>query len=126
MADWADLLIIDVKHWDREAHIEWTGVSDEWPFQNLKTAAALGKDVLPRIPVIPGVNDSLKDAEGFSRKLKTAGVLKVQLLPFHQFGENKYTELGYGYGFSGRKALHSEELEDYRQAFLSAGIEAFF
>ena len=98
----------------------------ELPLRNLKTAIAAGKDVLPRIPVIPGFNDRLTDAEGLSARLKEVGADRCQLLPFHQFGENKYTLLGKNYYYRDVPALHREELEPYRCRFLDCGIRAFF
>ena len=82
--------------------------------------------MLIRIPVIPGYNDSLEDAAGFAEKLREIGADRVQLLPFHQFGENKYDLLGTGYAYRDVPALHREDLEEYRKVFLSHGIEAFF
>jgi pyruvate formate lyase activating enzyme len=34
--------------------------------------------------------------------------------------------LGRNYAFENVKALYPEDLEEYRQVFLAAGIEAFF
>ena len=123
---YADLLLFDVKHWDEEKHRAFTGVSNAPILANLRGALAQGKEVLPRLPVIPGVNDSTDDAREFSRLLRSAGAHQVQLLPFHQFGENKYRLLGQEYSFAGTPALHQEELAAYRQTFLETGIEAFF
>ena len=82
--------------------------------------------VLPRLPVIPGYNDSAEDAAGFVRRLREVGAGRVQLLPFHQFGENKYHMLGKEYAFAQAKALHPEDLQDFRQVFLANGMDAFF
>lgn len=120
-----DLVIIDVKHWDSATHREWTTVDNALPLQNLATAVASGTPVLVRIPVIPGVNDSLHDAAAFSRLLLSKGVREVQLLPFHQFGERKYELLGWDYRMAGVPALHEEDLEDYVAAFGDAGVRAY-
>ncbi|CBL06295.1 hypothetical protein MHY_14270 [Megamonas hypermegale ART12/1] len=56
----------------------------------MKYAISTGKKVLPRIPVIPKFNDSLEDAKRFCEVLHDVGSNQCQLLPFHQFGENKY------------------------------------
>ncbi|MBR2774881.1 MAG: hypothetical protein IKD73_07840 [Selenomonadaceae bacterium] len=50
----------------------------------------------------------------------------MQLLPFHQFGENKYNMLGRDYEFSHTKALHPEDLQDFQKVFVDAGINSFF
>ena len=121
-----DLAIIDVKHHDRRQHRQWTSVTNDLPLRNLAAAIDAGRDVLVRIPVIPGVNDGLDDAAAFCRLLTPIGVAEVQLLPFHQFGERKYELLDWEYTFAGVPALHEAELSDYRDTFVENGIRAFF
>ncbi len=120
-----DLLIMDVKHWDPAKHREWTTVGNELPLTNLSAAMAAGGDVLVRIPVIPGVNNSIEDAVEFSRLLLPRGVREVQLLPFHQYGERKYDLLGWDYRMAGVPALHEEDLVDYIAAFAENGVRAY-
>ena len=79
-----------------------------------------------RIDVTHAFNDSLEDAERLSARLGEAGADCCQLLPFHQFGENKYALLGKDYPYRDVPAFHREDLEDYRQIFLQNGINAFF
>ena len=42
-----DYFLFDIKHWNKEKHIEGTGVSNELPLNNLKTVFQAGKTVLP-------------------------------------------------------------------------------
>lgn len=121
-----DTILFDMKHWDADAHCKATGVSNKLPLQNMKAAIEAGKDVLPRIPVIPGFNDTITDAEGFAARLLEIGARRCQLLPFHQFGENKYDMLGKDYRYHDVPALHREDLENYHAVFQRYGIEAFF
>ena len=131
-----DEILFDMKHPDSAAHRRGTGVGNEVILDNLARAVELaagpdggqsgGKNVLVRIPVIPGYNDSPADAARFAEKLRELGADRVQLLPFHQFGENKYDLLGTDYTYRDVPALHREELEEYRKVFLTHEIEAFF
>ena len=121
-----DLLLFDVKHWDEAKHLEGTGVSNRLILDNMKRAIASGMRVLPRLPVIPGYNNTLADAKGFAARLKETGACEIQLLPFHQFGEKKYDELGKPYAYTDVPALHEEDLKDFRQVLLDQGIRAFF
>ena len=121
-----DLLLFDMKHYDEKKHLSVTGVSNALPLKNMAAALAAGKELLPRIPVIPGFNDSPEDALGFSARLRELGIPRCQLLPFHQFGENKYDLLGRNYAYRDVPAQHREELESWRQVFLSQGIDAFY
>ena len=89
VAGQADLLLFDMKHWNEKKHIEGTGVSNLPILANMKKGVEMGMKILPRIPVIPGFNDSFEDARGMSERLHEVGLDEAQLLPFHQFGENK-------------------------------------
>lgn len=121
-----DYILIDMKHWDPIKHKEYTGVDNSIILENMKYAIQQGKQLLPRTPVIPEFNDSLDDAKGLADKLNYVGAKRVQLLPFHQFGENKYELLNKDYIFKDTPALHKEDLKDYQQVLLDAGIDAFF
>ncbi len=121
-----DTILFDVKHWNSGTHKKGTGVPNELILSNLKYAFSTGKDVLPRIPVIPGFNDSPEDAQNLARVIREAGGTECQLLPFHQFGENKYEQLGRAYAYKDVTAYHREDLEEYRQIFIRHGISAFF
>ncbi len=118
-----DLLLFDIKHYDSQKHFAYTNVYNETIIFNLKTAIEQGKDVIIRIPVIPGINNSLEDAHGFCNLLKEVGAIKVNLLPFHQFGEKKYTLLNKKYGFAGVSQLHEDDLQDYKEIFIKNGLD---
>ena len=121
-----DTILFDVKHWNSDKHKKGTGVPNELILSNLKYAFSQGKDVLPRIPVIPGFNDSPEDAKNLARVIREAGGAECQLLPFHQFGESKYEQLGREYAYKDVTAYHREDLKEYRQIFAENGINAFF
>lgn len=120
-----DYILFDMKHWSSGKHIEGTNVSNELPLLNMKHAIENGKTVLPRIPVIPGFNDSLEDAKEFSKTLLNLGINKCQLLPFHQFGENKYHLLNQKYDYENVPSYHPEDLKEYLNVFIENNINAF-
>lgn len=113
-----DLLLFDVKHYDTNCHFEGTGVHNEQIINNLKWAFHKGLEILPRIPVIPGFNDSIQDAAGFASLLTEIGLKKVQLLPFHQFGERKYEMMHKEYAYKNVRALQKEDLTEYQNEFI--------
>lgn len=126
LAQQLDLLLFDVKHYDSQKHFEGTQVHNEQIIANLRWALDHGVHVLPRIPVIPDFNASLEDAKGLANLLVSVGAKRVQLLPFHQFGEKKYELLNKVYEMKDKKALHPEDLTAYQQIFLDQGIDCFF
>ena len=121
-----DYLLMDVKHHDRQEHKRWTGGYNDLPLRNLSRAVSRGIDICVRIPVIPGVNNTLQDARAFAALLRRLRVEQVQLLPFHQFGERKYALLGRPYRMAGIAALRQEDLLDYRDLMRAEGVEAHF
>ncbi len=121
-----DLLLFDMKHYDDNKHIEHTGVSNKLIIENMKYACAINKDIIARIPVIPGVNDQLYDAASFCTLLQEIGIKEVNLLPFHQFGSKKYELLNMKYAFENIKQLHPEDLYDYQKVFTDYGFNCYF
>lgn len=126
LAPQLDLLLFDVKHWDSAKHRAGTGAGNEQIVDNLRWGHRQGLNILPRIPVIPGFNETLEDGAGIAGLLRETGFTRAQLLPFHQMGERKYEFLNRGYALTGVKALHPEDLAEYRQVFLDRGIDCFF
>lgn len=121
-----DYILFDMKHWNPATHKQFTGVDNTFILENIAYAIKIGKTVLPRTPVIPGFNDSLEDAKALAHTFHTIGATRVQLLPFHQFGENKYEQLQQDYFYKDTNALHKEDLQNYQQILLDEGINAFF
>lgn len=121
-----DLILFDVKHYDTNMHLKMTGVSNEKILNNLIWALQNNIETLVRIPVIPGFNTEIKDAKKFVSLFKEIGIKKVQLLPFHQFGQNKYNLLNREYVYKDTKALYPEDLCEYQDIFLQEGIDCFF
>ncbi len=121
-----DLLLFDVKHVNNQKHQEGTGVTNDLIKANLNWLIANNINVLPRIPVIPGFNNTLDDAKEIATYLAKINIKKVQLLPFHQFGEKKYDLLNRDYTLKNVKALYPEDLADYQKVFIDNQIDCFF
>ncbi len=118
-----DLIFMDLKHYDPEKHYEGTAVHNQQILKNMKTALAHHENVIIRIPVIPGYNDSIEDAEQFAGLLESLGAKNVELLPFHQFGSQKYKYLNREYAFEDVPQLHTEDLYEYQKVIEEKNIE---
>lgn len=121
-----DHMLVDLKHVDAAKLREHTAGKADLMLENLRWAINNHPDVLPRTPVIPGFNDGLDEARAMARWLKANGGTRVQLLPFHNYGEGKYALIDKEYTLHGLKNLHPEDLRDYQQIYLDEGIDAFF
>lgn len=90
-----DLIFMDLKHPDSQAHRRFTGLGNEVILQNLQKAAALGVPMVVRIPTIVGVNaDDATMQRAFAFISKYCPGARVELLPYHRYGEAKYDTLG--------------------------------
>jgi pyruvate formate lyase activating enzyme len=50
-----------------------------------------------RVPLLGGINTDNENLEAVARFAVKAGVREVHLLPYHRFGESKYTKLNRDY-----------------------------
>lgn len=120
-----DEWIMDVKHYDNSKHMEWVGVPNTRVIENMKMAAEHHGDVLFRIPLIPGFNDSEEDAKGFAGLLKdyTAGQnVRLEILTYHEFGKGKWEQCGFTYTMKSAK-ISPETLLSFERIFRENGIE---
>ncbi|WP_392486779.1 trans-4-hydroxy-L-proline dehydratase activase [Haloimpatiens sp. FM7315] len=122
LANKADLFLYDLKFMDSEKHKKYTGVSNEVILQNLKLLSSMNKNVFVRIPIIPGINDddwNLKHSAEFLSKLN---VSKVNLLPYHKYGRDKYKRAGLLYKICDIKEPSEEKMKEILELFLEYGL----
>lgn len=92
--------IMDVKHYDTVRHKEWVGVSLENTTKTLRKVSEVHDDMLVRVPLIPGFNDSEEDAENFTKYFcenMNIEKVKVEFLAYHEFGKGKWEQCGMEY-----------------------------
>jgi pyruvate formate lyase activating enzyme len=92
-----DVCLHDHKLTDPERHKKWTGVDNSRILENFKKAYETFPNArfIARTPLIPGVNDDeahIRAVLAFIRPHKN--VVDYELLPYHRFGESKYSFLG--------------------------------
>lgn len=108
---WVDLLLLDVKHGDPQRLQAVTGAHLDRILSNLAQARSLAKEIVLRVPVIPGFNNEPEDLRGILRLAVQTGVSQVDLLPYHLLGKSKYTQLGRAYPYEDKyPALEKESL----------------
>jgi len=124
---YTDLVLYDLKQMDTEKHKEYTGVSNERILENLKKIDEEGLPIWIRIPVIPGYTDDeeniIKMAD-FLRELKN--VERVDFLPYHSYGEQKYPELDMDYRLKETKPPSREKMQKFKEIFESRKLEEVF
>ena len=68
---------------------------------NLAALVRAGIRVIPRVPLIPGFTLTPANLERIFARLTSLGLTEVHLLPFHRYGEPKYTLLGKRFQLAG-------------------------
>ena len=120
-----DLFLFDLKHGDQELLRKTTGADPFVIQENLWLAAESGKEVLGRVPVIPGFNHTLEAMEGIFRLAASCGVKAVDLLPYHVLGKSKYARLGRPYPMGDWPALEKQDLLPYGELGEKMGLQVF-
>lgn len=103
VAPLADRIFFDIKCLDSDRHERATGVSNAKILENFRRLRAELPEVpvIVRTPIIPGVNDSEDDILAIAAFIRdSGGASRYELLPYHGFGEPKYTKLGKHYSLS--------------------------
>lgn len=91
-----DCLLFDIKHMDTAIHARHIGVGNELILENALKACATVKNMIIRIPVIPGFNESEEHMRWLSEFVskRLSGVQGIELLPYHSAGESKRIHIG--------------------------------
>lgn len=107
----SDLILFDLKLYNEDRHKKLTGVGRELIFDNLRRLAQMGKRLWVRIPIIPGYTDDEENLEGLGKILSPLETVeRVELLPYHKLGEDKYRRLDKDYPLQGMQTPSREEL----------------
>ena len=121
-----DLVLLDIKGWDRERHRLLTGRD---LIQTLDFALRLAERERPvwlRYVLVPGLTDDAKEIANVARFAGSLGVVeRVEVLPFHQMGRFKWASLRLNYALGDIEPPTSEAVERDRDLFRAEGLKAF-
>lgn len=121
-----DLFLFDLKHLNSSIHLQLTGVSNEKILENFKLLIECGKDIMVRIPVIPGENDDNNNFERlihFLTESNTGSLKKINLLPYHKIGSSKYKRFNMPYTMKNTEKPTSERMNQLKEMFSETGIK---
>jgi len=98
VASEVDLVLMDLKLMDQEAHKKYIGAPNDLILRNLELLKQTGKPFIIRIPLIPGINDREANMEATAQALADAADrVKVEVLPYNQLFGAKYDSVGRQY-----------------------------
>lgn len=119
LLEYVDLILLDIKSLDKNGFKDITQIDKFNEFENfIKELNNSNKEVWIRQVIIPNVNDNKeyikKLANYINKNIKN--VTKVELLPFHTMGFEKYKKLNINNPYKDVEAMDNEkckQLEEY-------------
>ena len=95
---YVDLVLFDVKHIDQKGYKHLTSKEQDESLKFLKTAEELNVPLWIRHVVVPGLTDDEEHIGKLKAYIDTIkNVQKVELLPYHVLGNNKYETMNIEY-----------------------------
>ncbi len=111
-----DLVLLDIKEMDAEKHRALCGYTNENILDFARYLSEIRKPVWIRHVLVPGLSDDedgLYALRAFTDTL--SNVEKVEVLPYHSMGEEKWNRLGIPYTLSGVEPPDEESIQRAKQ-----------
>jgi pyruvate formate lyase activating enzyme len=123
IADLTDLFLYDLKIMDSRKHRKYTGVSNKLALENVRKLSSLGKNIVIRFPLIPGITDddeNVRAVAEFSSRLTIKG---LEVLPYHKIGSSKSDSLHMPYRLSKTEPPSDGRVAEVKSIIASAGVK---
>ena len=118
-----DTFLVDIKHMDSAKHREFTTQPNEQIHDNIRALARAGANIVVRVPVIPGFNDTPAELHAIAQfAYEELGVGEMHILPYHRLGYDKYIGLGRDYPMGDVPSPDKAKMEMLRNVCASTGI----
>jgi pyruvate formate lyase activating enzyme len=118
-----DLVLLDLKSMDRARHRRLTRVEPEPIFAFAERLAALGRPVWVRFVLVPGVTDEPQELATLARYCRDLGnVERLDVLPFHQLGKERWGRLGIEYPLAATVPPDAAAVAAARAVFRAHGV----
>lgn len=108
-----DLMLLDIKHIDREEHIKLTGLPNDNIKDCFEYLSEVGQPIWIRHVLVPGITDNdeyLRKTREFIEKL--SNVQRIEVLPYHSMGQHKFEAMGIKYQLEGVQSPSKERVEN--------------
>lgn len=121
-----DLVLLDVKAGDEETYRRVTGRRLKPTLKFGRRLDGLGVETWIRFVLVPGLTDSPATIEPIADYAASLScVSRVEVLPFHQLGRDKWAELGLEYQLADTEPPSAELTEATRAIFRSRGLTTY-
>lgn len=119
----ADLVLLDIKHIDPVKYNALTSVSIDNTLRFIAHLEIINKPAWIRYVVVPGYSDDEADLHKWAKFVSQFKVVKrVDILPFHQMGANKWEKLEKKYQLKDTPTPTLASIKKVENIFLSYGL----
>ncbi len=126
MLDDIDLVLLDVKSGLPETYRRVTGRDLQPTLDFGARLAERGTEIWVRFVLVPGLTDEVANVAAVADYVATlATVTRVEVLPFHQMGRDKWASLGMTYELDDTPAPSPELVERVRDQFRERGLQVY-
>jgi pyruvate formate lyase activating enzyme len=121
--DNVDLFLYDIKIMDDRKHRKYTGASNGHILENLKKLAENGSSIVISFPIIPSINDDDENVTRIAQFIQPLpNIERVNLLPYHRAGIEKYKNLGKPYKLDRIQPPSNQRIKSIKEKIESFGI----
>lgn len=114
-----DLVLFDIKHYTPEGYMHVTGQNIEESLRFMDALKLAGTPLWLRHVVVPGLTDSKEHLEGLSEYIKSLkndlNIQKIELLPYHVLGKEKYHRLQIPYRLEDTEPMNAAVTESWQK-----------
>lgn len=124
--NYVDLTLLDIKSGLPETYQRVTGRPLRPTLDFARRLSDLGKTMWIRFVLVPGLTDAVENVDAVAEFTATLdGVERVEVLPFHQMGREKWEATGEPYLLADAKPPSGELLARVRAQFRSRGLTTY-
>ena len=124
MLPYIDTVLMDIKHTDSAKHKAFTTQPNELILENAVKIAEKANKLIIRVPVIPTFNDTEEEIASIAKfAASLRGVKEINLLPYHNFGKDKYIGLGREYLMGELPSPTEERMQILKSVAESCGLK---
>lgn len=113
---YTDLVILDIKASNEKDYKKITGDSISKVKNFINICNKMNKKMWLRQVIVPGINDNRENILELKEYIKhIKNVEKIELIPYHTYGSDKYKKLGLPYSLEGVPAMDEDKLDELRK-----------
>jgi pyruvate formate lyase activating enzyme len=121
-----DLVLLDIKSGLPDTYRAVTGRELAPTLEFGRRLSDAGTAIWVRFVLVPGLTDSVENVEAVADHVSSLStVARVEVLPFHQMGRDKWADLGLRYELTDTRPPSHELVERVRAQFRARGLSTF-